>query len=73
VKYAAIADWAADKEYSVTFMCDQLGVARSDYYRWLADGPCQREAAGSGRAEGGVGVVERRDVDRGMSAFTATR
>jgi hypothetical protein len=27
VKYAAIADWAADKEYSVTFMCDQLGVA----------------------------------------------
>jgi putative transposase len=43
VKYAAIADWAADKEYSVTFMCDQLGVARQGYYRWLATGPCQRE------------------------------
>jgi hypothetical protein len=27
VKYAAIADWAADEEYPVTFMCDQLEVA----------------------------------------------
>ena len=43
MKYAAIADWAADKEYSVTFMCAQLGVVRQGYYRWLADGPCQRE------------------------------
>lgn len=43
MKYAAIADWAGDKEYSVTFMCTQLGVARSGYYRWLASGPCQRE------------------------------
>ena len=43
MKYAAIADWAADKEYSVTFMCAQLGLARQGYYRWLADGPCQRE------------------------------
>jgi hypothetical protein len=43
VKYTAIADWAADKEYSVTFICDQLGVARQGYYRWLADGPRQRE------------------------------
>ena len=43
MKYAAIADWAADKQYSVTFMCAQLGVVRQGYYRWLADGPCQRE------------------------------
>jgi putative transposase len=43
VKYAAIADWADDKEYPVTFMCDQLGVTRQGYYRWLADGPCERE------------------------------
>jgi hypothetical protein len=28
VKYAAIADWATDKQYSVTFMCAQLGVVR---------------------------------------------
>src|SRR3954449_11913742 len=42
VKYAAIADWAADKQYSVTFMCAQLGVVRQGYYRWLADGPCER-------------------------------
>jgi hypothetical protein len=40
VKYAAIADWAADTEYSITFMCAQLSVARQGYYRWLADGPC---------------------------------
>lgn len=43
MKYAAIADWAAEKQYTVTFMCAQLGVARSGYYRWLAQGPCQRE------------------------------
>jgi putative transposase len=43
VKYAAIADWAADKQYSVTFMCAQLGVVRQGYYRWLATGTCARE------------------------------
>jgi putative transposase len=43
VKYAAIADWAADKEFPVTFMCDQLGVVRQGYYRWRATGPCERE------------------------------
>jgi putative transposase len=45
VKYAAIAGWAADKQYSVTFMCAQLGVARQGYYRWLTEGPCERERA----------------------------
>ncbi|MGH3546936.1 MAG: hypothetical protein ACRDQU_02185 [Pseudonocardiaceae bacterium] len=35
----------ARKEYSVTFMCDQLGVARQGYYCWLAQGPCERERA----------------------------
>jgi putative transposase len=43
VKYAAIADWADKKQYSVTFMCDQLGVARQGYYRWRSAGPCARE------------------------------
>ena len=43
MKYAAIADWAAEKQYSVTFMCDQLGVARQGYYRWRSQGPCARE------------------------------
>jgi transposase InsO family protein len=43
VTYAAIADWAPDKEYTVTFMCDQLGVVCQGYYRWLADGPCEQE------------------------------
>ena len=43
MKYAAIADWAADKLYPVTFMCAQLGLARQGYYRWLTQGPCQRE------------------------------
>ena len=28
MKYAAIADWATDKQYSVAFMCAQLGVVR---------------------------------------------
>ena len=43
MKYAAIADWATDKQYPVTFMCAQLGVARQGYYRWLAGGPSERE------------------------------
>jgi putative transposase len=43
VKYAAIADWAETDEYSITFMCAQLSVSRSGYYRWQAAGPCQRE------------------------------
>lgn len=43
MKYAAIADWAPDKQFPVTFMCAQLGVARQGYYRWLAGGPSERE------------------------------
>jgi HTH-like domain len=43
VKYAAIADWAGDKQYPVTFMCTQLGVVRQGYYRWLADGPSEHD------------------------------
>jgi transposase InsO family protein len=43
VKYQAIADWAQQGTYPVVFMCEQLGLARSGYYRWLAAGPCQRE------------------------------
>lgn len=43
MKYAAIADWADDTQYSITFMCAQLGVARQGYYRWLAQGPSEHE------------------------------
>ena len=43
MKYAAIADWAGDKQYSVSFMCAQLGVARQGYYRWLSDGPSEHD------------------------------
>ncbi|RCW41089.1 transposase InsO family protein [Halopolyspora algeriensis] len=43
MKYQAIAEWADEDEFSVTFMCAQLGVHRSGYYRWLARGACQRE------------------------------
>jgi hypothetical protein len=43
VKYAAIADWAGDKQHSVSLMCAQLGVARQGYYRWLTDGPSEHD------------------------------
>ncbi|HEY2087999.1 MAG TPA: IS3 family transposase [Mycobacterium sp.] len=43
MKYAAIAGWAGDKQYPVTFMCAQLGVARQGYYRWLTDGPSEHD------------------------------
>ena len=31
MKYAAIADWADEKEYTVTVMCAQLEVCRQGY------------------------------------------
>ncbi len=36
MKFAAIADWAASKSYGVEFMCAQLGVSTSGYYKWCS-------------------------------------
>jgi putative transposase len=41
VKFAAIADWAKSKTYPVTFMCKELGVTRSGYYKWLGAAPSE--------------------------------
>jgi transposase InsO family protein len=35
VIFAAIADWAAEGEYPVVFMCARLGVSESGYYAWV--------------------------------------
>lgn len=43
MKYAAIADWATSDKYTVAFMCDQLGVSRSGYYKWCAGEPSERD------------------------------
>ena len=42
MKFAAIADWADSEDYDVTFMCDQLGVSTSGYYKWRARVPSAR-------------------------------
>lgn len=34
MKYAAIANWATSGEYTVAFMCEELDVSRSGYYKW---------------------------------------
>src|SRR5699024_10805312 len=34
VKYAAIANRATSGAFTVAFMCHELGVSRSAYYRW---------------------------------------
>ena len=35
MKFAAIADWAEAKEFPVVFMCHELDVSPSGYYRWV--------------------------------------
>lgn len=39
MKFAAIADWADSNTYPVTFMCDQLEVSTSGYYKWRSAEP----------------------------------
>ena len=41
--FAAIADWVDTDSYPVTFMCDQLGVSTSGYYRWRGHEPSAHE------------------------------
>lgn len=40
--FAAIADWAEQGCWTVEFMCGQLGVSRSGYYRWCKAPECDR-------------------------------
>jgi transposase InsO family protein len=39
VIFAAIANWATEKEYRVAFMCRQLKVTEQGYYQYLKRGP----------------------------------
>ncbi|WP_083542289.1 IS3 family transposase [Kribbia dieselivorans] len=36
MKFAAIADWADSGSYPVAFMCTELGVSTSGFYKWRA-------------------------------------
>ena len=40
--FAAIADWAEKNEFPVDFMCNELGVTRQGYYKWLNAVPSAR-------------------------------
>jgi putative transposase len=71
VKYAAIADWAQEKQYSVTFMCDQLGVTRQGYYRWRAAGPCQRERTDAEPTEAILAIHTELDGHSGVRRIWA--
>ena len=43
MKFAAIANWAAQGEFDVAFMCHHLEVSRSGYYAWRGGQPSARE------------------------------
>jgi len=43
VIFAAIAGWVDTDSYPVTFMCDQLGVSTSGYYKWRTREPSAHE------------------------------
>ena len=43
MKFAAIADWAASGEFDIEFMCRELDVSRSGYYKWKGRGRSERE------------------------------
>ncbi|MFE3003313.1 IS3 family transposase [Nocardia sp. NPDC059246] len=43
MKFAAIADWAASEEFDIEFMCRELDVSRSGYYKWKGRGRSDRE------------------------------
>jgi hypothetical protein len=45
VIYAAIANWAAAGAYHIDFMCRQLAVSHSGYYKWRRRQPSAREQA----------------------------
>ena len=44
MKFAAVVDWADSEEFTVEFMCAELGVSRSGYYAWLGRGESDRAA-----------------------------
>jgi putative transposase len=43
VIFAAIADWVDTNSYPVNFMCEQLGVSTSGYYKWRSREPSAHE------------------------------
>lgn len=51
MKFAAIADWVDQDSYPVAFMCRELGVSTSGYYKW-------RNAAPSARATADAQLIE---------------
>ena len=41
--FAAIAHWVDTNSYPVNFMCEQLGVSTSGYYKWRSREPSAHE------------------------------
>lgn len=59
--FAAIADWddSPENDYTVTFMCTELGVSRSGYYAWRSRGPSNRAVADEALAALVVAIHEQ--------------
>jgi transposase InsO family protein len=71
VIFAAIADWAAAKAFTVAFMCEELGVSISGFYSWLKRVPSAHQDQDAMLTELMKNIVDRLNGNVGRRRMRA--